>query len=327
MSEPPVATTVVIPTRSRPDPLAACLDSLARQSCPPTEVIVADSSPDAAVRKVVNARAGSGGFRLRYHRCRRCGASAQRNEAIDLARGEIVFFLDDDVVCEPRFIAEIVNVFAEDRAGAIGGVSGTVVNQTFVPPSSANRMFMRWMAGKSLPQYGGRVIGPAWNHLPEDARDDTQPVDWLPSCCVAYRAEVLRSHRFMESFGEYSFAEDVHHSMSVGRERRLINTGRARLFHHDMGLRSHRRPRVLGRAQVVNRWIIMRDVMGRSGIADRFKLAMLQVYFACAEARHCRGRDAWRRTLQTWHGRTEGLWRVCRRGKSLSTEDGSSGTD
>lgn len=305
-------TTVVIATRDRPGPLADCLASLSSQGCPPAEIIISDGSTGDATERLVALRRARSPSRLRYLRCRRRGAAVQRNEAIDVARGRILFFLDDDVVCEPSFVEEIVKVFAADSRGEIGGVSGTVVNQTFVEPSRVNRWFMHWMAGSRRGEYGGRLIGPAWNHLPPDAGDAIREVDWAPSCCVAYRADVLRQIRFNEAFGEYAYAEDVHLSARVALEKRVVNTGRARLYHHDMGLRSHGNPRALGRAQVVNRWVIMRDVLARTGVADRLKLAMLQVYFGYAEVRACMRGDSWRRMFAAWRGRAEGLGVVWR---------------
>lgn len=312
-----LACSVIIPTADRPEELRACLESLARQTRQPDETIVADASRDDAAQTVVVACTAAGLSNVRHHRCTRKGAAVQRNEAIDLARGEVVFFLDDDVVCEPSFVAAILDVFASDERQEIGAVSGTIVNQTFSRPSRTSRAFMRWMAGRSLDEFGGRLIGPAWNLLPSDAGDAVRPVDWVPSGCVAYRAAALGRHRFNEALGEYAYGEDVYLSASVGREMRLVNTGQARVYHADLGLRSHRRPRVLGRAQVVNRWLVMRDVLGRTGMVDRLKLAMLQLYFGVAELRGCVRGGGWGRALSIWRGRFEGLVQVVCRGRAI----------
>lgn len=303
-------TSVIIATADRPGPLRGCLRSLAAQTRLPDEIIIADASCTDATADLVRDFAFPAGCELRHHRCARRGASAQRNEGIDRARGGVVFFLDDDVVCEPAFVEEILAVFAADERGVIGGVSGTITNQTFVRPSWISRLFMRWMAGRRLDDRGGYLIGPAWNHLPADAGDGARPVEWLPSGCTAYRAEALREHRFNDAFGQYSFAEDVHLSALVGRRWKLMNTSRARVYHHDLGTKTHRAPRELGRRQVVNRWVIMKDVLGRVRMADRLRLAALQVYFSVAEARRCLRTGGWRTVLRIWLGRAEGCWQV-----------------
>ena len=317
-----ITTTVVIPTRDRPAALTACLESLRRQTVRPGEVLVADASADDSTRRLVESMGFPDGVAVRYVRCRRAGASAQRNVAIDRAGGEIIFFLDDDVECEPTFVEEVLKVFAGDVEGEIAGVSGTIVNQTLGTPSRLSRTFMHWMAGRALRRYGGRLIGPAWNLLPADAEDAVRAVEWLPGGCAAYRAAVLRRCRFNESFGEYSFAEDVDLSARIGRYGRLVNTGRARMFHRGIGSASHRQPRRLGYGQVVNRWTIARDVLGRAGWLDRLKLAALQAYFGAAELRGClAGRANWRRMLPLWAGRVQGLVSVfcdVRRGREES---------
>lgn len=302
--------TVVIPTVGRPALLRACLDSLARQTRVPDEIIVSGVADDAATAQMLNEYPRIPGCTLRHHVCRQRGASVQRNEAIEQAVGVIVFFVDDDEECNPSYVASILEVFERDRACEIGGVSGTIDNQVFYPPSLLNRWFMHWMAGERRNDYGGSVIGPAWNHLPQDNHDGTQEVEWLPGGCAAYRAEALRACRFNETFGEYSYAEDVHLSARVGKQYRLVNTGRARMIHQDMGLRSHRKPRELGKAQVVNRWVVMRDVLGRTRWSDRVKLAVLQLYFGIAEARACMKAGGWNRSMAVWYGRLEGLCSV-----------------
>jgi cellulose synthase/poly-beta-1,6-N-acetylglucosamine synthase-like glycosyltransferase len=52
----------------------------------------------------------------------------QRNVGVRNSSGDIIFFLDDDIVLDKDFIKEIVKVFEKDCEKKVGGVMGNMVN-------------------------------------------------------------------------------------------------------------------------------------------------------------------------------------------------------
>lgn len=112
--------SVVIPTRDRPDLLARCLASVLACEYPRDrfEVIVADNAPaDARTRERVERDHG-GDEAVSYLVTERPGSASARNDGAARARGEIVAFVDDDVVVDRRWLAELAAGF-----GAADGVS------------------------------------------------------------------------------------------------------------------------------------------------------------------------------------------------------------
>ena len=97
--------SVVVPVRNDPDGLRRCLDALSAE--PAFEVIVADdgSSDDSAD---VAARAGVRVLRQSH----RTGAGSARNRAAAAARGDVLFFVDADVVVAPGAVARVARTFA-----------------------------------------------------------------------------------------------------------------------------------------------------------------------------------------------------------------------
>ena len=72
---------------------------------------------------------------LRYiHDPELSGAATARNAGMDIASGDILLFLDDDVVLESSFIQEIVAAFEP----GITGVSGIITNY-------AKPELLRWL--------------------------------------------------------------------------------------------------------------------------------------------------------------------------------------
>lgn len=308
--------SVIIPTNNRPEALRATLLTLGTQTVRPDEVIVVDGSTEEATRLLVEGLGLRLAVRLHHVVATLRGAAVQRNQGAALARGEVLFFLDDDVELEPAFVEEVLTIFQEDAKGTIGGVSGIVVNQTYGKPSRWSRIFYALMDGSRRPSYAGRLIGPALNLLPEDKPKCVQDVEWLCSGAVAYRAEVFRRHEFGTAFTGYSFAEDVHLSARVGKSYRLVNTTRARLYHKDLGGATHRDWVEIGKMQVLNRWVIMTEVLGRRQYSYRLKFFVaLGVLWASDLVRSPR-KGGLRQTLARGLGQLLGAWRIVRGARS-----------
>ena len=109
-----VALSVVVPTYHRAEPLRQVLAACASQHLPAgtLEVIVsidgAEADP-ATQRALLDARPA---LTLRWRCGPHGGPSAARNRGAALARGEIVLFLDDDIVPAPGCFAEHLKLHA-----------------------------------------------------------------------------------------------------------------------------------------------------------------------------------------------------------------------
>jgi GT2 family glycosyltransferase len=110
--------TVAICTRKRPAELERCLESLAKLTDRPNEIIVVDNAPeDDATRKVVER------FRkMRYVPESRPGLSAARNTALTCACSEIIAFADDDVVVDAGWIARLRRAFKDPKTMVVTGL-------------------------------------------------------------------------------------------------------------------------------------------------------------------------------------------------------------
>ena len=99
--------SVIVTTYNREDALAAVLRSLARQSDPDFEVLVADDGSGPATAKLVEGFKAGVGHRVEHvwHEDRGFRAGEIRNRAILAARGEYCVFLDGDCIVRPNFVA------------------------------------------------------------------------------------------------------------------------------------------------------------------------------------------------------------------------------
>lgn len=221
--------TVIIPTKNRPDDIALALSSLFEQTVLPCELIIVDQSQTNATRDCVYSLYEAQALRIRrmslkyIHDPSISGAAVARNAAMDCATGAYWVFLDDDVILEPEFLAELLNTY-RDRPN-VTGVSGIITNYP-VPPWRT-RLFRR-----------------VFKHGP--FRDERQDIYWhadtlresepiavsrMGGGLMSFRASEVRGLRFDSQLRNTSEGEDVefcHHLKGWGR---LVVNPRARLEH------------------------------------------------------------------------------------------------
>ena len=109
--------SVVVPVRNNAACLADCLSALCASAGPGAEIIVVDDASTDDTPAVA-ARAGVGVLRLD----RNAGAGAARNLGARHASGEVLLFVDSDVVVAPDTVERVVRVLAErpDVAAVFG---------------------------------------------------------------------------------------------------------------------------------------------------------------------------------------------------------------
>jgi glycosyltransferase involved in cell wall biosynthesis len=99
--------SVIVTTYNRADALEAVLRSLARQTDPDFEVVVADDGSTVTTGQMVESWKGKVGRRVAHvwHEDRGFRAAEIRNRAILAARGTYCIFLDGDCIVRPDFVA------------------------------------------------------------------------------------------------------------------------------------------------------------------------------------------------------------------------------
>ncbi len=107
--------SVVIPAWNAAGHIRPCLEALAAQRAEPEAyevVVVDDCSPDdtAAVAEALGARV------VRHEA--NAGAAAARNTGARAARGEVLLFLDSDVIPDPDLVAGCLDLFGFGRSVA-----------------------------------------------------------------------------------------------------------------------------------------------------------------------------------------------------------------
>ena len=296
MIEPP-PFSIVISTVDRPEALARALLSVAEQSHRPRRIVIVDASRDDSTRSVCVEFQHA--FNLRWQRSHDASAARQRNAGATHVETPLIAFMDDDVVLEPDVFARLCEPFAR-LARPPGGVAGRIRGLGHGMPRGWLRRYYRLQAGFGHADYGALVFGPAINTLPcyENCHDDLICGDWLNSTCVVYDRDAFARQLFPD-FAGYSFMEDVHLSLRVGRSRELYFHRTAEYEHRSQPSEFKRDHLALARSRIANQRIVARDLLGLDGITLGWKFALHRLFITTALLRGG-GAGKWREVAGTW---------------------------
>ena len=118
------SVSIVIATYNRAEMLRKALFSLDALDYPRNsyDVIIADDGSEDATREIVEQTKQEISYDLAYHRQENRKAGAARNLGIRQSRGEIIVFVDDDMIMPREWLRTLVRPFREDPGvGAAGG--------------------------------------------------------------------------------------------------------------------------------------------------------------------------------------------------------------
>ncbi len=217
--------SAVIPTRNRPDDLERAVLSVCAQTRLPDELILIDqSSDDASRRRIAAVLATAAPMSVDYvHDASIPGLVAAKKVAVGRAKGDIVCFLEDDVVLEPGYLRNLEAGFVAEPS--MVGSCGIVTNLPPLPPfySRLFHFFHRGIFRDPRVGVHGHRSGSGHALIPSD---------YISGGLSAYRREVFDAVSFDVENGFFAL-EDIDFSTRVARAfgSRLYINPNARLEH------------------------------------------------------------------------------------------------
>jgi glycosyltransferase involved in cell wall biosynthesis len=224
--------SILICTYKRADHLRVLLQCLARQSYREFEVLVLDGSgDDKTVRNAIDEFRDSfpqpSRLRVIGHES---GLTPRRNLGLRNAEGDLLCFLDDDVVLGDGFLQLVVTLFSQPGMDDVGGVCGYDILHYGVPISW--RWKLRRLLGAVHSLEPGSVDHLGRNVPISFAQPFTgcRPIGWFNGFCMIFRKQAVANESFDEKLPSYG-GDDRDLSMRVGRKWRLLFCGDLRLEH------------------------------------------------------------------------------------------------
>ncbi|MBA3258559.1 MAG: glycosyltransferase family 2 protein [Gemmatimonadales bacterium] len=216
--------SVIVPTYNRPNLLERVVRALLSQvpATAPYEVVIVDDGSGPDTQAAVRQAAGSDprAVYLRHNANR--GRSAARNTGIHHSRGQIVLFVDDDVVVEHDYVGAHLRAHeaaAPDRVAVMGDLR-------FPPEVVRASNYAKYLQSRYL---GGRDLRALTTLRPADLH----PRFLITAACSMRRDDLVAAGTFDESIRFYG-CED--HILAHALKRagvRIVFAPEARALHHD----------------------------------------------------------------------------------------------
>ncbi len=249
--------TINIVTRQRPEVFAQCCLSVARALPLDTEVLVLINGEDKTAEAWLEEFAHPA---FRWHVLPKGSLAQARNVALDIARGEILYCLDDDVQVPLHLFEQALELFRADPELAIlGGPNLTPQPSAFWPTVFGAVMLSPFAAPRVRRRYGASLHA------------DTQPATEfeLMFCNLAIRKNKVRAPRFeshLRSNEENLFL------------RRAIDGGAKALYHRDLYVYHHRRDRLSRFVKQVSSYGFGRAQQIQAGWHPSYRLFLVPVF-------------------------------------------------
>lgn len=218
--------TAVIPTKNRKDDLLKAVASITKQFLLPNELIIVDQSDsNEAYPLLLEMLAVRPEFTLNYiHDKSVTGLVDAKRAAVARAKGDIVCFLEDDVILDPEYVQSMEQAFA--HYPEMMGCCGVVTNLPKLPSAYVHffHFFHRGIFHDPRVGIHGHV---------SDVERMMLPSTYLSGGTSAYRREVFKKTPF-DLANEFFMLEDIDFSTRAAKEfgadRFFINTS-AKLAH------------------------------------------------------------------------------------------------
>ncbi|WP_235271643.1 glycosyltransferase family 2 protein [Methanosarcina mazei] len=248
-----------MPTYNRAKDLEDCLDSLFIQTVLPFEIIVVDNADNLETEKLINEKyiRNTNQISVKYIKNGKLNsANIARNIGADNSFGDFLLFLDDDIVLDPNFIEEIINVFQQYPQAA--GVQGYIKNRMMSPLS--NFVEKLFFLNYSLKNHNKLL--PSMQDVHADPLTEVIRCQWLMAGCTCYKKSIFHNFRFDNNLFKYCSGDDADISYRIYKmhPHSLYQTPYATLIHKvsDKGRPSSKEVIITG--QVYHTYLFFKNI-------------------------------------------------------------------
>jgi len=246
-------TSLIIPTKDRSKKIIKLLERLFSFKIKFGEILVIDSSNKSHSKKV---KIYCQKKKIRYF-FSKPSTSHQRNIGLKKAKKfEFIMFMDDDVILyKNTFIkmSECINKnFDQLKIGGFGFNQVDKVNESLFDKLKKINLFDNL---NIYPAKAGMVAKSGWHSKILNLKKDVL-ADWVFTTICIYKRRDIIGYKFDESFGKYSYLEDLDFSLNLKKKNKKIYISSKAKFKHPLNV--DRSSFSFGIIEIINRFKIIK---------------------------------------------------------------------
>jgi hypothetical protein len=223
-------TGLVIPTRNRPKELYSTLQFFSKKKIKFLKIVIIDSSDKNLKKEIIDICRKFNVF-LYFSKP---STSKQRNiglRKLTRSKLEFIMFLDDDLKFNNNSFSVMNSNIAKYQKKYVGF---SFNNTNFIKKNLLEKIKLSSFI-KNIGLYNsnkGEILDNGWQTKIYNLKKNLES-QWISTACAIYRKEFLINKYFDESFGTYSYLEDLDFSLQINPQRKnlfLVVAG-AEFFH------------------------------------------------------------------------------------------------
>jgi GT2 family glycosyltransferase len=246
-------TSLIIPTKDRSDLIIALLNKLILLNLKFKEIIVIDSSSIIHSKKIKSVCREK---KINYYRTK-SSTAYQRNFGLGKVKNNtFIMFMDDDVILlEDTFLKMNQCIKKYENMDSVGGFGFNQIEDkkySFLEDIKRSKFIKNFNIYPSSP---GKIAKSGWHSKIINLKNDTMG-DWVFTTMCIYKFADIKDLKFDETFGKYSYLEDLDFSLNLmKRNKKIFLSSKSKFKHPDNIDRSSFK---FGVAEVVNRYKIIK---------------------------------------------------------------------
>ncbi len=233
--------SVIVPTINRPKDIKTFVDSLARQTCQPNELLIVDQSDNDETRDALDTYKPHLPFEIKYIRMSEKSLTRAKNLAVSHVdhQTDLVAFFDDDIELFEEFLQVMASFFQKDPGKKYAVATGVICHDDHNKNAAGG--FRRLSASIDSLLCTFFVLGSPGsgkfkiNGSPsfyDGAIGSTSDVEVISGGVSVFRKEILDTFKFDGNMKTYCYMEDVDIGYRISRKYKNALVPAAKVYHH-----------------------------------------------------------------------------------------------